>query len=577
VSEPLFTKDQIEELAARTHRSPVEFARIFLADWFPTKMPWVHRGMLALMKGRTEFLLDFGQEEWRDEVASWTPQDLEKILTNFLEEGSGRPIFTLEFVNGKPVVQIDAKRSVCIIMPRGSAKTTLVNLDNLHDLVFQEEDFFLYVSESGAHARKQLATIKDELEDNDGAPNNELIYLVFGSFKPPRQDARKWTDDYIETRKKKKVMVGAVGRGGQIRGFGKNAKRPGKIMFDDLEDEESVQSDTQRKKDSHWFFNAARPAKRKHTGRDIITGTLLHTDAILNKCIVHPEFTAVRFGAIDRQGDALWPWWMDLDAIEASRQAAASVGELSGWYLEYMSEYKDDDARIFPESKLIYVHKGLERFVAVSEALDPAISDNRKADLCAFAVAGIEAGGHKHILDYHGEVGMDTVDIIEKFFELHFKWMKHLPPENQKHGIEAIAFQRALVQMVRMKQVEYSRPHILSDGVMRPGWGPLAYFEVLPLFHGKIAKTERIKGIMKPLVYGGAVSFETKFESAGSAPGLHSQFIDFPSSKYKDGPDVCAMAIALLDPYVTLGLGDEGMADLEKDTAPPLMYSGGAP
>jgi hypothetical protein len=566
MSEPLVTTEELEKLAARCYRSPVEFARVYVPDWFPTKMPWVHRGILALMKGRGEFLLDFGPEQWRDELAAWTPADLQKVLTNFLEEGTNKPLFRLVLDDGEPRIEIDAKRSVCIIMPRGSSKTTLVNLDNLHDIVYQEEDFFLYVSESGPHAKKQLATIADELEDNDGVPNNELIYATFGAFKPPRQSRLKWTEDYIETKKKKKVMVGAVGRGGQIRGFGKNAKRPGKIMFDDLEDEESVQSDTQRKKDAHWFFNAARPAKRKHTGRDIITGTLLHTDAILNKCVVHPEFTAVRFGAIDRQGDALWSWWMDLDAIEASRQAAASVGELNGWYLEYMSEYKDDQARMFPESKLIYVSKGIERFVAISEVLDPAIAEKQESDLAAFAVVGIEPGGQKHVLDYYGKIGLDPYDMIEKYFELHFKWLAHLPPENQKHGIEAIAFQRALIPMVRMKQVEMSRTH-----------GHKAYFEVLPIFHGKIGKVPRIKGIMKPLVWSGQVTFERQFESESGAPSLHTQFTDFPNGKIKDGPDVCAMAIAQLDPYVTLGLGEEGMAEMEQDSLPPLQMVGGAP
>lgn len=570
------SKDEIEALAARCFRSPVEFARIFLPDWFPTKMPWVHRGMLALMKGRTEFLLDFGEEQWRDGVDSWTVEDLDKVLTNFIEEGTGKALFELVFSEaGEPSILLHSKPNVCIIMPRGSSKTTLVNLDNLHDIVFQEEDFFLYVSESGNHAERQLGTIKTELEDNDGAPNNELLSLVFGLHKPSRQSPLKWTENYIETLKG--VMVGAVGRGGQIRGFGKRAKRPGKIMYDDLEDEESVLSDTQRKKDAHWFFNAARPAKRKHTGRDIVTGTLLHTDAILNKCIVHPEFTAVRFGAIDRQGDPLWAWWMDLDAIEASRQAAASVGELSGWYLEYMSEYKDDDARMFPENKLIYLSKGIERFVAMSEVLDPAITEDRKGDLCAFAIAGIEQGGQKHILDYYGKIGMDPVDIIEKYFELHFKWMRHLPVENQRHGIEAIAFQRALLPIMRMKQIEFSRPHTLSDGTTHLGWGQQAYFEITPISHGKIGKVPRIKGIMKPLIWAGQVTFEHRFPSEGKAPSLHTQFIDFPSGKIKDGPDVCAMAIAMLDPYVTLGLGEEGQAELERDTLPRLHYIGGAP
>lgn len=563
----LVTPEQIEELAARCYRSRVEFCRVFLPEWFPTKMPWVHRGILALLTGQTEFLLDFGVEEWPTETAEWTPRDLQKILTNFLDEQTGKPIFRVVLDDGPPHIVIDAKNSIGIIMPRGSSKTTLVNASNLADIVYRDEDFFLYVSETGTHAERQLGTIKTQLEDNDGVPENELLNLVFGNHKPPRQSSLKWTENYIETLKK--VMVGAVGRGGQVRGFGKNAKRPGKIIFDDLEDEESVESPAQRAKNSKWFFNAARPAKRKG-GRDIIIGTLLHTDAILNKVIKHREFTVVRFGAVDKQGDALMDWYLTLPQIEQMRLAAAEVGELAGFYLEYMSEYKDDEARAFPENKLVYINKGLEVFQAIALALDPAISDDRKADMAALACVGMENGGHKHVIESFGKIGMDSDAMLEEFFRMHFTYMKHLPHEMRKYGIEAIAFQRALIPMARAKMVEKSRPHTTPDGVMHPGWGALAYFDIQPIFHGKVGKIPRVQGILKPLIWGGNVSFQHNYGP------MHTQLTDWPKG-LKDLPDVAAMAIALLDPYVLLGLGDDETVeqDLTKDTMPPLYAIAG--
>lgn len=503
-----------------------------------------------MLKGRADFLLDFGHEVWRDAECDWTPVQLEKILTNFINEHTGEPIFRLEQSNGRFTISMEISNSVCIIMPRGSSKTTLINADNLHEALYHDEDFFLYVSDTADHANRQLETVTGELDEFEGVPGNELINLVFGRKKPPRNSNLKWSEGYKETIDG--VMFGAVGTGGQIRGFGKRAKRPGKITFDDLQDETSVESETQRAKDSRWFFRAARPAKKKG-GRDIILGTLLHSDAILNKCIKSREFTPVRFGVIDRQGEALWSWWMDLDAIEEAKLAAAENGELAGWYMEYMSEFFDDGAKMFPESKLVYLAKSLENFVAVSMALDPAISEQRKSAMAAFAVSGIEKNGHKHILDFYGKVGMDPDAQIDKFFELHFKWFTSFSPDNQKHGIEAIAFQRALIPMVRTRQVIESRTH-----------GTSAYFEVTPIFHGKVGKITRIKGIMKPLIWAGQVTFQERWGK------LHTQFTDFPG-ELLDGPDVCAMAIALLDPFVMLNLGEDGLNDLAKDTAPPLL------
>jgi len=112
------------------------------------------------------------------------------------------------------------------------------------------------------------------------------------------------------------------------------------------------------------------------------------------------------------------------------------------------------------------------------------------------------------------------------------------------------------VSLVRTEQFQRSR--VL---------GPRAYFEIEPIFHGKIGKVTRIKGILKPLIQSGYLTFEG--DGLPQWPELHTMFTDFPGAK-KDGPDVCAMAVRLLDPFAALGLGDEGLEDLTKDTAPPL-------
>lgn len=497
--------------------------------------------------GQLSFLLDFGSEVWRDETASWTPADLQKILTNFLDEQTGDPIFRLEETEHGLELKMEVKANIGVIMPRGFSKTTIMNAANLRDALYKIEDFFLYVSESAPHSEKQLGTLKAELEDNNGLPNNETVNVVFGNHKPDRQSPLKWTENYIETLKG--VMIGAVGRGGQIRGFGKRAKRPGVITYDDLEDQDSVDSDTQRKKDRKWFFQAALPAVRK-SGRSFLIGTLLHTDAILNKIMLSREWTCVRFGAIDKQGEALWSFMLDLEEVEQKRLASIEVGEMAGFYLEYMSENRVDESRMFPESKLIYVHKGTELFIGMAEAMDPAISEESTADFCTFGVVGIEKSGTKHVLDYYGQVGMDPADQVEKFFELHFKWLCRIPAEYRKHGIEAIGYQRSLLHIVKTLQYAKTQQH-----------GYNAHFEIIPIFHGKIGKIPRIKGILKPLIQSGYLTFDQMW------PDLHSMFTDFPRGK-KDGPDVLAMAVSLLDPFASLSLDPN--FNPAADTAEPL-------
>lgn len=542
------SKEELEALAARTWHSPVEFCRIYLPDWFPTKMPWVHRGILALRFQRCDFLLDFGIENWRDGEASWTPADLQKILTNFIDENSGEPLFELKLnEQGQPQLEMKVRQNVAVIMPRGFSKTTIMNAANLMETVYHSMDFFLYVSEAGGHAARQLGTIKAELEGPAEDPNNPQLRLVFGEHAPERNSPLKWTEDYIETLKG--VMVGATGRGGQVRGFGKRAKRPGIIVCDDLEDSESVLSDPQRKKDSTWFFSTLMPTVRKG-GRVFIIGTLLHNDAILNKCIRSPEFTAVRFGAIDRQGDPLWDYMMNLEQIEAKKRASAEIGELQGFFMEFMSEYRDDESRMFPDNKAIYISKPYSSFVGMALVMDPAISEKITADFCAYAVVGIEAGGVKHVIDYYGQRAMDPAAQVEKFFELHERHLCRIPPEYRKHGVEAIAYQKALVHLIKGEQFKRSKQ-----------LGMNAYFEIIPIVHGKTGKMARVQGVLKPLYHSGYLTFQTRWAD------LALQFSEWPLGK-KDGPDAVAMAVTLLDPFASLNLGDDAPGIV--DTSQPL-------
>src|SRR5690606_1179957 len=75
-----------------------------------------------------------------------------------------------------------------------------------------------------------------------------------------------------------------------------------------------------------------------------------------------------------------------------------------------------------------------------------------------------------------------------------------------------------------------------------------AYFEVLPILHGKTGKIARVQGILKPLWHSGYLSFQTSW------PDLEVQFAEWPNGK-RDGPDVIAMAISLLDPFASLNIG----------------------
>jgi len=542
------TEQTNTELQERLYRDPVLFCRLPLANWFPKKMPWVHRGILAILLRRTDFLLNFGVEHWQDEEATWTFEELELIVRNFVQRdlatGEIFPLFVLRYDEEGKLLAVDlrCRRFTEIIMPRGFAKTTVINAATLFKILFVERKVILYVSETGGHAETQLGNIKRELQVN------QILLAVFGNIVPERGDMQRSTMDHLETLTG--VVVIARGRGAQVRGLNHFGERPDEIIVDDLEDPESVSTEHQRDKALSWLMADLIPVLPRQNRSATITmmGTLLHRDALMMKMANDPRFTVVRFGALDIDGNPLWPAHMNEEALEAERRAYANSGKLGIFYREFLSQLRsDDDAKFKPG-----FFDGIVQPIALTDCIaraimiDPAISEKVTADSTAIAVVGITAKGKIQLLDLWSKVGALPREQIDKYFELSQTW------QCNRHGIEAIAYQTALVHLMRE---EMFRKH--------------HYFEITEVKH-KTKKTERIEGVLQPRFAGRYIGFQREF------PVLQGQLLDWPSGGF-DESDAFAMAITLLDPFAAQAA--DPSVNFEEDTYEPIDYKSmkGAP
>ncbi len=509
-------------------------------------MPWVHRGILAIILRRTDFLTNFIQEDWEDETAFWSQQELEEMAEEFLwkdDNGELRKIFQLHYADSK-VVQVDllCKSYTEIIMPRGYSKTTVVNAAVLFKILFRERKFILYVSETGPHAERQLGNVRAELE------SNEKVLATFGEVRPARNDRAKWSNEELETTTG--VVVVARGRGGQVRGLNHMGNRPDEIIVDDLEDEESVSTEGQRDKCLTWFLGALLKVlpRGNRSASCTILGTLLHREALLEKLKIDGRFTVVQFGALTRKGKPLWEFHMDAKALELERQAHARNGKLAVFYRELLSELRSDESAKFKAEFLEGIVEPInhEDCIARAIVIDPAISEKLTADSTAIAVVGMTAKGRIHILDVWGKVGALPREQVDKYFEMAKRWDCNI------HGVEAIAYQTALV-------------HLLREEMFRRG----QYFEIKEIKH-KTKKTERIEGVLQPRFAAKYIRFQRNF------PQLESQLLDWPNGGF-DYADATAMAVTLLDPSAHLAASPD--EDLEEDEYEPLdqIYAMGAP
>lgn len=531
--------EQKKEILLQAYEDPVFFCRFFLSEWFPkhSPVPWFHMGIMALLDRRCQFLLKYGEK------------NLKKIMDHFVwkenpdeEDSPEHPIF---YFDESGTLCMEVSRYNLVMMPRGFSKTTICNAIILKKILYKMRKFIAYVSESATHSEMQLGTVRGQLEANT------LIVEFFGNLVPPRSSSKKWTDWFIECENGVRVL--AKGRMGQIRGMNKDAVRPDEIVVDDVEDRESVKTDDQRLKTREWAYNDLMPALPRGDKTATITalGTLLHVDALLMTWINDPEFNSVVFGAIDKDGEPLWdsPYGMTLEDIEQKKRSYARAGQLAGFYREFMSKIRADEDAKFHPAMFKYKARRKGEFTGIALVIDPAISEKKEADSCAFAVVGMTKEGLLHVLDNYSKKGMSPREQIDKYFELSKKW--HVT----HHGVEAQAYQAALIHLLREEM--FRKKH---------------YFQIEAITHSA-KKTERVEGVLQPRYANGYISHQRKFLT------LEAELLDWPNGK-KDNPDVVAMAITLLDPFAAqaadpdFDLGEDQYKDYEEEYGDDWQYDG---
>ena len=506
-----------EDLVVEGYSDPAFWCRTFLSHWFPTPMPWVHLGILAILTRRVDFLSKY--------------PDLEKIIEFFTYKINPKqkdsPLGHIFSHQEDGRLSMEVSRNTAIMMPRGFSKTTLVNAAILFLICYEEAEFSLYISETKTHSETQIRNIKNELE------TNELLIAAFGNLV-----GGTWRNDLIKTTTGS--TIGCVGRGGQVRGKNEEGQRPLRIILDDVEDEESVSTTDQLLKTSDWFFKSVKPAlpRMRKDAQIIVLGTMLSREALLPSLLNDPDWTSISFGALLPDGSPLWPEMMSLEDIAREKSSYSRLGKLNAFYMEYLSTARNTDEQKFP-NRFFRWNSVPVTPILNAIAIDPAISEKQTADYCAIAVAGMQKNGKIMVHEMWAKVGATPREMIDEYFRLHKLY------NCQRQGVESIAFQAALI-------------HLLREEMFRKRY----YMqEITPITHKRNNKILRVESILHPRFANGYIEFSKKFEL------LEEQLEDWPNGK-KDLPDALAMVISLLDPFAAVAADPE--KDLGEDEYEPI-------
>jgi len=354
----------------------------------------------------------------------------------------------------------EAKKRVLIAAPRGTAKSTTVSLIYpLWKVAFKPEDedlFIVIISESQSQSVNFLSRIKYHLGNSDVLKEN------FGDLGPTT--AKRWTNNDIILANGARII--AVGTGQRVRGFIEGDTRPNLIIIDDFESELNAFTAEARAKNRKWITEAVIPSL-SDDGRIAMIGTVISEDCFLCWAKESPSWDVLWYSIWDENEKSLWEARFPKERILQIKDEFASVGNLNGFYQEYMNiAQSPDDAPFKPEyiqihhfdfeirdAQSILVKKIPDKEeeeiipVAVYSGVDPASSLSLKADFFVIATIGLDNEGNVYMIN----LVRTKIDPAEQP-DLIIKTYKKYKPKRMK--IETVAYQEALRSAVRKQMAE---------------------------------------------------------------------------------------------------------------------------
>ena len=396
-----------------------------------------------------------------------------------------------------------SRENLVIAFPREFGKSTYVWVFfpawNILTGIYR---YIVYIASSKERAIEQLRNLRSEIQVH---PTLSGFAKIIGD----RADEL----EYVDRLTGKRCLIRAYGAGQNLRGIRYQERRPDIVILDDVEDSESVQSETQRKKLREWFHADVRPLSS--TGRIFVIGTVLHEDSLLNNLLNNPPegFRGLKYGILDDEGNPTWPDRFPKEWVERRMRDYRTQGLVDVFYREYMNVAISPDTQIFRREDFRYYDPKQLRWESynVFTTVDLAISKADTADFTAVCTVAVSPENHWFVLDIdYGRY--DPSQTIEAIFRAVQKYRPLIV------GMEKVAYQQAL-------------EHFLLKEMPARG----IFFRIEPLKAEK-KKELRIQAL-QPRFRAGTVWFPA---NADFLPELEAELLTFPRGKHDDLIDALA-------------------------------------
>ena len=418
----------------------------------------------------------------------------------------------------------DTTKRVLIAAPRGTAKSTVTTL--IYPLftcgfkASNEEVFIVIISESQAQSINFLSRIKYHLTKSD------KFKALFGDLGP--ETAQKWTATDVILANGARIV--AVGTGQRVRGFIEGDTRPTHIIVDDFESELNAYTPEARAKNRKWMTEAVIPSLSDE-GKICMIGTVISEDCFLYWAKESPAWHTLWYSIWDEEQKSIWPERFPKKRILQIKEEYSSVGNLNGFYQEYMNVAQSPDNAPFKPDWIQLHHYDFERRdgknvlvgkdgddekvipINVYSGVDPASSLSTRADFFVIVTIGIDAENNRYLLDCFQK----RISPAEQPDEI-IRVYKKFRPKRMK--IETIGYQEALRTATKELMKEQN---IYIPGLER-GVKP------------RNSKSERLLSLVPMFARG-------QFYFRPEDIGAQQEFLSYPKGKHDDIMDAVWTAL----------------------------------
>jgi len=418
-----------------------------------------------------------------------------------------------------------------LMAPRGHLKSSIANRNYCIWRIINDPSItILIVSATLDNAKKKLRSVQEMFE------RNNLFRWIFDDVIPD-----KFTEDWTQTQMLVPRKSADAEMTIEVQGYESEltSRHYKLLLFDDIVGKENSSNREQVQKVINFYTQSLQLLK-KPDGELLIIGTLWHYDDLHNHVMenLYSEFdiyarSVWREDRLLRGRDKKYIWVSDgekkvplypelfnLKEIEALKKeiVADPLQGISTWMAQYELKIVDEATAIFPrkyvsnENFYFVIDDLVDKKLAFSLAVDPAVSETKQADETVFTLRAVDDSGIWYPLGIYGERGMKENDIVDKIIW----YLQNYPIDLLT--VEGISFQRNIQYALENKCREL--------GIFLP-------FYKLPSFFNSASKNDsdmKIRGLA-PLYVTGKIRF---LKNDYETNLLLDQLWRFPKSSHDD-------------------------------------------